>query len=272
MTKAVRGTVGVLGAGVMGETLLAGLLRAGYPTGDLVITEKRADRAGELTERYGVEVVDNVTAAGSRDTLILVVKPQDIGALLDEIAPHVPPQTLVISIAAGVPTGLLESKLPAGTPVVRVMPNTPALVNQGMAAISSGANATAEHLDTARDILRATGQVVEVPEYQQDAVTAVSGSGPAYVFLVAEALIEAGVLQGLSRDTARQLAIQTLYGAATMLTESGTHPTILREQVSSPGGTTVAGLRALEDHGLRAAFMAAVEAAHNRSRELADPS
>lgn len=267
-----RGTVGVLGAGVMGETLLAGLLRAGYPPSDIVITEKRAERGAELAERYGVEVLDNVEAAKTRDTLVLVLKPQDIRGLLDEIAEHVDASTLVISIAAGIPSSYIESRLPEGTPVIRVMPNTPALVGQGMSAISPGSAAGPQHVQTARDILRATGRVVEVAEYQQDAVTALSGSGPAYIFLVAEAMIDAGVLMGLPRDIATQLATQTIYGAATMISESGTHPTLLREQVSSPGGTTVAGLRALEQHGLRSAFMAAVEAAHDRSKELSDPS
>ena len=267
-----RGTVGVLGAGVMGETLLAGLLRAGYEPSGVVITEKRAERGAELAERYGVDVVDNVAAAKRCDTLVLVLKPQDIGALLDEIAQHVHASTLVISIAAGIPIGYIEGRLPAGTPVIRVMPNTPALVGQGMAAISAGSAAGPQHVETAQDILSATGKVVEVAEYQQDAVTAVSGSGPAYVFLVAEAMIDAGVLMGLPRDIATQLAAQTIYGAATMICESGTHPTLLRERVSSPGGTTVAGLRALEQHGLRSAFMAAVEAAHDRSKQLSDPS
>ncbi|GAB2690477.1 pyrroline-5-carboxylate reductase [Thalassiella azotivora] len=265
-------TVAVLGAGVMGETLLSGLLRAGWDAGDLLLTERREDRAADLSRRFGVRAVDNVEAARTADTLVLVVKPQDIEALLAEIGAHLRDDVLVVCIAAGISTSFVEQRLPEGVPVVRVMPNTPALVDEGMAAVSPGAHCDPEHLAHVEEMLRATGKVVRVPEHQQDAVTAISGSGPAYIFYVVEAMIEAGVLLGLPRATATDLVVQTLYGAATMLRETGEHPTVLREQVSSPAGTTMAALRQLDDHKVRAAFLTAMEAARDRSRELSSGS
>ncbi len=263
------GMVAIFGAGVMGETLLSGLIRSGRPVDELVITERRADRAAELTEKYGVRVLDNAEAADLADTLVLVVKPQDMGALLAEIHDHVAEGKLVVSLAAGITTSYLESRLPQGRPVVRVMPNTPALVDQGMAAVSAGAHCDTAHLAEAQALLAATGRVVEVPEKLQDAVTAISGSGPAYIFYVVEAMIEAGVVLGMPRTTATELVVQTLFGAATMIKETGQHPTVLREQVTSPGGTTAAALRTLDDHKVRAAFITAMEAAARRSAELA---
>jgi pyrroline-5-carboxylate reductase len=264
--------IAILGAGVMGETLLSGLLRAGRPASDVLITERRADRADELAARYGVKVAENVEAASTADTIVLVVKPQDIAGLLAEIRDHVRPGSLVVCIAAGITTAYLEQYLPEGVAVVRVMPNTPALVDQGMAAISPGTHCDAEHLARAEALLSATGEVIQIAEQHQDAVTAISGSGPAYIFYVVEAMIEAGVLLGLPRSTSTELVVQTLYGAATMLKETGTHPTVLREQVSSPAGTTMAALRELDDHKVRAAFLTAMEAARNRSRELSSGS
>jgi pyrroline-5-carboxylate reductase len=261
--------IGILGAGVMGETLLSGLLRAGRPAASLLVSERRPERAAELTERYGVRVVDNETAAREATTVALVVKPQDMATVLGEIHDHVAPGTLVVSLAAGITTATLEAGLPEGTPVVRVMPNTPALVDQGMAAISPGAHCDDGHLAEAEELLRSCGRVLRIDERYQDAVTAISGSGPAYIFYVVEAMIEAGVLLGLPRGTATELVVQTLYGAATMLRETGEHPTVLREQVSSPGGTTMAALRQLDDHKVRAAFITAMEAARDRSRALA---
>ncbi|NLJ53238.1 MAG: pyrroline-5-carboxylate reductase [Intrasporangiaceae bacterium] len=265
------GTVAIFGAGVMGETLLSGLLRAGRPAARLVITERRPERVAELTQRYaGVRILDNVEAAELADIIVLVVKPQDMGALLDEISDHVRPGNVVVSLAAGITTAFLEQHLPEGTSVVRVMPNTPALVDQGMAALSSGRHCLPEHMAEAVDLLRSCGRTVEVPEQYQDAVTAISGSGPAYVFYVIEAMIEAGVVLGLPRATATELVIQTLFGAATMIRETGQHPTVLREQVTSPGGTTAAALRQLDDHKVRAAFITAMEAAAARSAELSE--
>lgn len=262
-------TVAIIGAGVMGETLLSGLLRAGRPAADVLVGEKRLERAAELAERYGVTVLSNVEAAERADTVLLVVKPQDIPDLLAELAPRLSPGKLVVSLAAGVTIEFLESRLPSGVAVVRAMPNTPALVDEGMAAISAGTCCSEEHLDEAEALLRATSKVVRVPESQQDAVTAVSGSGPAYFFLVVEAMIEAGVHLGLSRATAAELVAQTMTGSAKLLQESGEHPALLREQVTSPGGTTAAAIRELENHNLRAAFLAAMEAARDRSRALA---
>jgi pyrroline-5-carboxylate reductase len=262
-------TIAVLGAGVMGESLLSGLLRAGRQPADLLLTERRPDRAQELTERYGVDVVSNVDAARKADTLVLVVKPQDMNDLLDEIATTVRPGQLVVSLAAGITSGSIEARLPDGVPVVRVMPNTPALVDEGMAAISRGTHCDEEHLGAAEALLTATGRVIRVPEKQQDAVTAISGSGPAYIFFVVEAMIEAGVHLGLPRSTASELVVQTVVGSAKLLRETGEHPTVLRERVTSPGGTTAAAVRELEDHKVRAAFLTAMEAARNRSRALA---
>jgi pyrroline-5-carboxylate reductase len=260
--------IAIFGAGVMGETLLAGLLRSGRSAGDLLVAERRIDRADELRDKYGVDTVDNADAAAKADVLLLVVKPQDMGDLLAEISGNVHPGKLVVSLAAGVTTSYIESRLPEGVAVVRVMPNTPALVDEGMAAISPGVHCVDDDLALAEELLSANGRVVRVPEKQQDAVTAVSGSGPAYVFLVVESMIEAGVHLGLPRPTATELAVQTLVGAGKLLRETGEHPALLRERVTSPGGTTAAALRELEAHGLRAAFLAALEAARDRSREL----
>jgi pyrroline-5-carboxylate reductase len=262
-------TVAILGAGVMGETVLSGLVRSGRSPSDLIVSERRPGRAAELQERYGIEAMSNVEAATKADTLMLVVKPQDMADVLNDIAPVVRPGQLVISLAAGITTASIESRLPAKTAVVRVMPNTPALVDEGMAAISRGSHCDEAHLVEAEDLMRATGRVIRVPEKQQDAVTAISGSGPAYLFFVVEAMIEAGVYLGLPRSTATELVVQTMVGSAKLLRETGEHPTVLRERVTSPGGTTAAAVRKLEDHRVRAAFMTALESARDRSRELA---
>ncbi|GAB4009342.1 pyrroline-5-carboxylate reductase [Nocardioides ultimimeridianus] len=259
--------IALIGAGMMGEALLAGLLGAGRAADSVLVGEKRAERAAELTERYGVRVLDNIGAAEA-DTVLLVVKPQDVAGVLEEISPSLRAGQLVVSLAAGITIAAIEALVPEGVAVVRVMPNTPALVGQGMAALSPGTHCTDAQLAVAIELLSAAGRAVVVPEKQQDAVTAVSGSGPAYVFLVAEAMIEAGVHLGLPRATAHELAVQTLLGAATMLSESGEHPSVLRENVTSPAGTTAAALGRLEAHGLRAAFLDALRAAHDRSVEL----
>ena len=262
----------ILGAGVMGETLLSGLVRAGRRVDNLLVGEKRAERARELEERYGVAVVSNVEAARKADTLALVVKPQDMGDLLAEIAGELRPGQLVVSLAAGITTGFIESRVPEGVAVVRVMPNTPALVDEGMAAISPGSHCDEGHLAEAEALMASVGRVLRIPERQQDAVTAISGSGPAYIFFVVESMIEAGVHLGLPRATATDLVVQTLVGSAKMLRETGSHPVVLREQVTSPAGTTAAALRELEIHKVRAAFLAAMEAARDRSRALAEGS
>jgi pyrroline-5-carboxylate reductase len=262
----------ILGAGVMGETLLSGLVRAGRRVDDLLVGEKRPERARELEERYGVRVVSNIEAAKLADTVAVVVKPQDMGDLLTEISSFLRPGQLLVSLAAGITTSFIESHVPEGVAVVRVMPNTPALVDEGMAAISPGSHCDEKHLAEAESLLASTGRVIRVPEKQQDAVTAISGSGPAYIFFVVESMIEAGVNHRQPRATATELVIQTLVGSAKMLRETGTHPTVLREQVTSPGGTTAAALRELEVHKVRAAFLAAMEAARDRSAQLAEGS
>jgi pyrroline-5-carboxylate reductase len=265
-------TVAILGAGVMGSTLLSGLTRSGRDPAELIITGRNRERTEELAASYGVRVMSNAHAAEAADTLVLVVKPQDMEGLLDEVRRHVQPGTLVVSLAAGITTNFLEERLPVGTAVVRVMPNTPALVDEGMAAVSPGARCDEVHLVEAEGLLRSCGKVIRVAEKHLDAVTAISGSGPAYIFYVVEAMIEAGVLLGMPRTTSTELVVQTLYGAATMLKETGAHPTVLREQVSSPGGTTMAALRQLDDHKVRAAFVTAMEAAAERSKQLASGS
>jgi pyrroline-5-carboxylate reductase len=265
----VSETVAVLGAGKMGEALLSGMLRAGRPASSLVFTERHEDRASELTAKFGVEAVSSVEAAARADTLLVAVKPQEIVALLDDLVDVVTPRNLVISIAAGIPTTLYEKRLVEGTPVVRVMSNTPVFVDEAMSAISAGAHAGEEHLVRTEALLRPVGKVIRIPESQLDAVTALSGSGPAYFFFLVEAMIDAGILLGLPRAIAAELIVQTAIGSAVMLRDSGEHPVQLREAVTSPGGTTIAAIRELENHGVRAALLSALEAARDRSRELA---
>ncbi|MBL1068637.1 pyrroline-5-carboxylate reductase [Streptomyces sp. 7-21] len=260
--------IAVLGAGKMGEALLGGMLRAGRAPADLLATARRPERAAALRERHGVETVTNAEAAKTADILILAVKPQDMGALLEELSPHVPADRLVISAAAGVTTAFVESRLTAGIPVVRVVPNTPVLVDEGMSVISAGSHATEEHLAHAEEIFGAVGKTLRIPEHQQDAATALSGSGPAYFYYLVEAMTDAGILLGLPRDKAHDLVVQAAVGASVMLRDTGEHPVKLREAVTSPGGTTIAAIRELENHGVRAALIAALEAARDRSREL----
>lgn len=261
--------VAVLGTGKIGEALLSGMIRGGWSPQHLLVTTRREERAAELRLRYGVECVSNEEAAKVADTLILTVKPQDMGRLLDELAPHVPADRLVISGAAGLPTTLFEQRLATGTPVVRVMTNTPALVDEGMSVISAGTHAGERHLLRAEEIFGGVGKTLRVPESQQDAATALSGSGPAYFFFLVEAMTDAGILLGLPRDKAHDLIVQAAIGASTMLRDSGEHPVTLRENVTSPAGTTINAIRELENHGVRAAFLAAIEAARDRSRALA---
>ncbi|MCQ4046580.1 pyrroline-5-carboxylate reductase [Streptantibioticus rubrisoli] len=261
--------VAVLGTGKIGEALLSGMIRAGWAPGDLLVTTRRAERAAELRTRYGTEAVSNAEAAKAADTLILTVKPQDMSALLDELAPHVPADRLVISAAAGITTTFLQERLAEGTPVVRVMPNTPVLVDEGMSVISAGSHASEAHLVRAEEIFQPVGKTLRVPESQQDAATALSGSGPAYFYYLVEAMTDAGILLGLPRAQAHDLIVQAAIGAAVMLRDSGEHPVKLREAVTSPAGTTISAIRELENHGVRAALLAALEAARDRSRELA---
>jgi pyrroline-5-carboxylate reductase len=256
----------LIGGGKMGEALLAGLVAAGWAsTDELRVVEKLPERASELTDRFpGVDVAEDVAPAAGH---VVAVKPADVPVVCERLA-ALGSTAPVLSIAAGVTIAGLEGGLAPGTPVVRAMPNTPALVGAGAAAIAGGVAATDADLDWAEEVLASVGLVVRVPEGSLDAVTGLSGSGPAYVFLVAEALIEAGVLTGLPRPISQALATRTLLGAARLLDESPDGPEALRAAVTSPGGTTAAGLRALESHGVRAAFLDAVVAAADRSREL----
>ncbi len=263
-------TIAVIGAGKIGEVLLSGLLRAGWPAERLIATARRPERAAELAERYGVRVVDNVTAVTEADVLAVAVKPQDAETLMAELGPQVPPGKLVISLCAGLPTSFFAKFLPEATPVVRVMTNTPALVDEAMTAISAGTHATGAHLELAEEMFSPLGRTIRVPESQQDAVTALSGSGPAYFYFLVEAMTDAGILLGLPRQVAHDLIVQTAIGSAIMLRDSGEHPVKLREAVTSPAGTTISAIRELEKHGVRAALLAALEAARDRARELAE--
>jgi pyrroline-5-carboxylate reductase len=260
--------IAILGAGKMGEALVSGLLRAGRSPSDVVVVVRRSARADQLRETYGVLALSAAEAAKNADTLVIAVKPQDMGVLLDEIAPHVPADRLVISVAAGIPTSRIERRLDADVPVVRVMSNTPVHVDEAMSVISAGRYAGEEHLRRAEELLRPVGKVLRIPESQQDAATALSGSGPAYVYFLVEAMVDAGILLGIPRSTALEMVKQAVYGAARMLVDKGEHPVILREDVTSPGGTTISAIRELERHGVRAAFLAAIEAARDRGAEL----
>lgn len=262
-------TVAVIGAGKIGELLLAGLLRAGWPVDRLRATTRRAERAQTLQERYGVRVVDNVTAVAEAEVLVITVKPQDAGSLLAEFGPKVTPDRLVVSLCAGLTTRYFAVRLPEGTPVVRVMTNTPAVVDQAMSVLAAGPHATGEHLALAEELFQPLGRTLRLPESQLDAVTALSGSGPAYFYYLVEAMTDAGILLGLPRQVAHDLIVQTAIGSAMMLRDSGEHPVKLREAVTSPAGTTIAALRELERHAVRSAVIDALEAARDRARELA---
>jgi pyrroline-5-carboxylate reductase len=259
----------LVGGGRMGEALAVGLLEHGWEAEELAVAEVDADRHHELEARLpGVRVVRNPAwAAGDAEVLVLAVKPKDAVAALASCAEVLPDGALVLSIAAGVTIASLQEAVP-GRPVVRAMPNTGALVGRSATAIAAGPHATELDLETCERVLGSVGVVVRVPEEHLDAVTGLSGSGPAYVFLLAEAMIEAGVLVGLPRDTSEQLVRQTILGSGTLLTDTDTSPEALRAAVTSPGGTTAAGLAILETHGVRGAFLEAITAATRRSQEL----
>jgi len=265
----VNETLAILGGGKIGEALLAGLLRSGRSADDIVVAEKHADRAAYLSDTHDVRTVPVAVALGTARTIVLAVKPQDVDSLLTEMRAGITDQHLIVSVVAGVPTARIEKALGAvDVAVVRCMPNTPALVAEAITAIAPGAHAAAADLDLAEELLAPVGRVVRVPESQLDAVTAISGSGPAYFYFLVEAMIEAGILLGLPRTLAAELVVQTAVGSAVMLRDSGEHPVQLREAVTSPGGTTIAAIRELEVHGVRAAVIAAIEAASRRSEEL----
>jgi pyrroline-5-carboxylate reductase len=258
----------ILGAGKIGESLLSGLVSSGVR--DVVATSRREERVAELRERYGIEATtSNTEAVAGADVIVLAVKPQDFDVLLGEIAPAISAEQTVLSVAAAIPTAQIESRLGPGVPVVRAMPNAPATVHEGIAGLCGGAHAGDEHLEQAERVLGHLGRVVRLPESALDAVTAVSGSGPAYFALLAEAMIEAGILLGLSREVSTQLVVQTMLGTAKLLRDEQMHPVDLREAVTSPGGTTIRAIRVLEQEGVRAAFLNAIQAAMERSQELA---
>jgi len=264
-------TIGFVGAGNMAEAMIRGLLRGKvFAPKDVTASAPREERQRELSETYGINATRDNREAARQDIVVLSVKPQIFGRILDEIAEAVGADALVISIAAGVPVSVIQSKLPPGTRVVRAMPNTPALVDAAATALARGEHARESDLDDARRIFDAIGITVVLDESQMDAVTGLSGSGPAYVFLILEALSDAGVKVGLSRRNAQLLAAQTLLGSAKLLLETNEHPGRLKDMVTSPGGTAITGLHTLENGGVRTTLMNAVEAATRRSRELGE--
>jgi pyrroline-5-carboxylate reductase len=262
--------IGLIGGGNMGEALIKGLLQSGhFDTSQITVSDISRDRLSYLQENYQVSTIsDNGKVARAADVIILAVKPQQMGDVLGEIHAQVQHLPLVISIAAGVTIAAIEQVLGKAVPVVRVMPNTPALVLTGATAIAGGAHANSDHIATARMLFESVGLVVEVDESHMDAVTGLSGSGPAYVYLFIEALTDGGVLMGLPRPVARDLAVQTTMGAAKLAANSGSHLAALKDQITSPGGTTIHGLAVLENGGMRGMLMDAVEAATLRSEQL----
>lgn len=274
--------IAVIGGGRIGEALIAGLLESGRLAKDLVVVETFAERAAQIAERFGVRVTDSVAdAAVGADLLVVAVKPADVDAVMtalgkaalsDNASVDADRDQILVSLAAGVPTARLEAKLPAGFPVVRVMPNTPMLVGQGMSVIAPGRHARPPQLELVTEVLGAVGKVVTVAEAQMDAATAVSGSGPAYFFLIVEAMVDGGVGLGLTREVATQLVVQTMVGAAALLDESDQGAAELRAAVTSPAGTTAAAVRELERGGVRSAFLEALHAAKQRSAEVGGTS
>ena len=260
----------IIGAGAMGEAIIAGLIKSGTNPTSISILEKRPERSAQICSQYGVSEMPNLEALSGFAAIFLIVKPQDLATSVAEISDHISVETVLISLAAGKKIAGIEAGLKGkSVPVIRVMPNTPALVGEGMAAISGGSHCSEKDLALAEKLLNGTGKVIRVEEDLQDAVTAVSGSGPAYFFLIIEAMVAAGIELGLTPEDAHQLSVQTIYGAATMLRDSGKTPTTLRENVTSPNGTTAAALKSLNESGLQEIFSAALLAARDRSRELA---
>jgi pyrroline-5-carboxylate reductase len=267
----IEKTIGFVGGGNMAEAMIRGLLRGGHFKPEQVsVSGPREERMRELREKYEIEATTDNKVPAAAQIVVLSVKPQIMSRVLTEIADTIDPDALVLSIAAGVPVAAIQSRLAGGTRVVRAMPNTPALVDAAATAIAGGEHARETDLADARRIFDAIGLTVVLDEYQLDAVTGLSGSGPAYVFLILEALSDAGVKVGLSRRTAQLLAAQTLLGSAKLLLETNEHPGRLKDMVTSPGGTAITGLHTLENGGLRTTLMNAVEAATRRSRELGE--
>jgi len=262
-------TLACIGVGAMGEALVRGILRAGLvPREQVWVTDADQDKLVRVAQEHGVHAATNPEAARLADTVIVAVKPHLVAPVLREIGPALKSGACVISIAAGVPLRVIEGNLPPGTPAIRAMPNTPCLIGQGAIALAPGRHASAEQVAEAQRLFGALGLTVIVDESHMDAVTGLSGSGPAYVYLFIEALADGGVLAGLPRDVALRLAAQTVAGAARMVLETGRHPGALKDMVTSPAGTTIAGVSVLEDRGFRGATMRAVQAASARSAEL----
>jgi len=263
--------VGVIGAGNMGGAIISGLLRSEVLVPDeLQACDADRDVCAKIVDAHGISChSDSRGLVGGSDVVVVAVKPKDVAGMLEEVKDVVTPNHLVISVAAGVRIGYIEKRLGRGVQVVRVMPNLPVVVGEGMAAISAGGNVTEENLEVARVIFSSFGRVVVVEEENLDAVTGLSGAGPAYIYLVIESLADAGVGVGLPRDVALTLAAQTALGAAKMVLKSGRDPAELREMVATPGGVTIEGIKALEEGGLRAAFREALVRATARSKELA---
>lgn len=265
-----RSQLAVIGGGRMGEAIIGGLLAAGsFDAGSIIVAEPDTARRAAVTASHGVRCVTEAREAVPDATMVLLaVKPQVLAAVVASLVDALPPDAVVVSIAAGVSTARLETMLPADAVVVRVMPNAPALVREGMAVVSGGAAATAAQVEEVRGLFGAIGQAIVIEERHQDAATAISGSGPAYVAILVDALARAGVRHGLPRDVAQRLAVQTLRGTAELLERTGQHPEALADGVASPGGTTIAAIEALEAGGFRASIGAAVAAAVERAKEL----
>lgn len=261
--------VAVIGAGVMGEALIVALISSGVNAERITISEKREERAQELIAKYSINSSELASNVANADALLLVVKPQDMGSVLEEIKGSINPEAVVITFAAGKTISFISNGLGTSNPVVRVMPNTPTLVGAGMAAASMGAGVTAAQRDFVLDFLGATGKVIEVSEDLQDAVTATSGSGPAYFFAFVEAMVAGAKDLGLSQEDATTLTVQTIVGAAKLLDESGKSATTLRENVTSPNGTTAAALASFASADLNSMVANAMKAARDRSQELA---
>ena len=261
--------VAVLGAGVMGEALIAALIGSGVKSSSIAIVEKRPERCSELVGKYAITVESLENAVSTSDVILLVVKPQDMQGLLTEIKPHINKNALVLSFVAGKKIGFIQDNLTNTQPIVRIMPNTPTSVGLGAAGYSFGSAVTQEHRGFVASLLAAAGKAVEVDESLQDAITATSGSGPAYFFAFVEAMVDGAVALGLSREDATTLTIQTIVGSATLLEKSGDSPTVLREKVTSPNGTTAAALASFSNDHLSEIVARAMKAAHARSQELA---
>jgi pyrroline-5-carboxylate reductase len=261
--------LGFLGAGNMSGALIKGLLHGGFPAGRILASDVKSDRLEQLQAKHGIRTTsDNHELVRESDVLVLAVKPQVIDRVLTEIGQDVRSDQLVVSVAAGVPLEGLEGRLSKGARVVRAMPNTPAMVRAGATAVTGGSHANDDDLRVARELFEAVGRVVVLDEGLLDAVTGLSGSGPAYVMVIIEALADGGVKVGLHRDTALLLAAQTVFGSAQLLLETAEHPGRLKDMVTSPGGTAIAGLHTLESGALRKTLIDAVEAATKRAAEL----